>query len=197
MEKVPKDVGEMITNELTPQEFINFCVSNLAPNFRKLCNNPEIWSRRFSKDFGFLVIYFDDLSTNAKQRYLAIFSKISKQVEKVMNLVLGAFEDFKKYLNDEYKQDLYNSLYNNILKSIQKLLREEEITEDILHDMTIDIWISWQNDSLIPPYFSSHGKVDEELSYFWSDLISSANFDDFFIDILEYINKDININIEQ
>ena len=45
MDKLPKDVVELITNELTPREFFNYCKSEVGQEF---CAKKEIWLRRHS-----------------------------------------------------------------------------------------------------------------------------------------------------
>ena len=50
MDKLPKDVVELITNRLTPREFFNYCKSETG---REFCERREIWLRRIEKILAF------------------------------------------------------------------------------------------------------------------------------------------------
>ena len=40
-----------LTEELSPQDFINFCASDTSPNIVRICNMSELWIKRLNKDF--------------------------------------------------------------------------------------------------------------------------------------------------
>ena len=118
MEIIPKDVVEKITNELSPQDFINYCRSMKS----SVCKSNEVFFRRMQRDFPFM--NFSSSRNDAKKVYLKIFSEFSEIAEKVTKITLDANgESFSKYLTLEYKKDLYLFYYRAILNTINDLIR--------------------------------------------------------------------------
>lgn len=131
METLPKDVVEKVVNELSPSELINFCISSASKN---ICKDNAFWSRRFKKDYSFLVPYFSDLSTNAKKRYLETFLSISQEAEKAMKKIIDWYgEEFvKNFLNYHYQDHVYTFFYNYILDGLKHIVNNgnrEELNE--------------------------------------------------------------------
>jgi hypothetical protein len=188
MEKLPKDMIEKLIDDLTPQELINFCTANINSdnlNVKRVCNSNDFWIKRFNKDFTIIVPFINDLSTNAKRRYLEVFSKISKKAEEITNLILKAYEDFAMYLNTQYKEDLYRHFYNIIYRGITALIGiadKGKIPKYYPGDIASGI--SHSLASLKPPEFNS----ELHPNYFWSDLIDEANLRYFFGSFAEYLN---------
>ena len=91
MNKLPKDVVELITNKLTPREFFNYCKSEAGKEF---CERKEIWLRRIQKDFGFLLEgrnkdrILANHKTDPKISYLELFLNTSQAAEELKEKVL-------------------------------------------------------------------------------------------------------------
>ena len=129
MEKLPKDVVELITNKLTPREFFNYCKSDTGKEF---CEKKEIWLRRIQKDFGFLLegnnkdFLLVNYETDPKQAYLDLFSKTSRAAEQITEKILESLgKDFLNFLRDDYEKTMYELFFNYLLKMVNVL--------DILH----------------------------------------------------------------
>ena len=127
MDKIPKDVVELITNKLTPREFFNYCKSDVGQEF---CERKEIWLRRIYKDFGFLLkgrnkdfLLLDYLVTeNPKKEYLELFSSTSEMAEEIVEKILQRFGNkFLKFLKEDYKETLYKFLFDYLLKMINEI----------------------------------------------------------------------------
>ena len=117
--RLPKDVTEKIVNELTPQEFINFCKNKV-----QICQSNEVFIRRMNKDFKFVIPYLgNNWKANVKQYYLKIFTTISKSSEEFANEnrnLLG----ISQYLNSKFDQDLYDYIFPKIVKFFKNFLKE-------------------------------------------------------------------------
>jgi hypothetical protein len=188
MEKLPKDMVEKLMNDLMPRELINFCTANISSNnlnVKRVCNSNDLWIKRFNKDFAIMVPLINDLSTNAKRRYLEVFSKISKKAEQIINLILEAFEDFTMYLTERYKEDLYRHFYDLIYRGIGVLIANtNKGVVPAYYPGDIASGISHSLGSLKPPEFNS----ESYSNYFWSDLIDEANLHEFFESFIKYLN---------
>jgi hypothetical protein len=192
METLPKDLVNKLTEELSPQDLISFCKSQLHPNVKRVCNSNDFWKQRFFKDFSFLIRYFPNLEINAKQIYIQLFSKISKKAEEIVEIVLDAFEDFKRFLTKEYKDILYNHFYNSILNSIKELIdRSEDNKVDEFEIVDVAENIGHSFGALSPPYFSDSTRVENELNDFWRYLIGDAKIERFLGSMMEYLNIEI------
>ena len=169
IETLPKDVIEKITKELSPQDFVKFCSNNYT-----VCNSNDVFYRRFMKDFPFIKNLFDDWNTNSKQRYLEIFQKFSKVAEDMTQIVLNEFENISKYMNSEYKQDVYKFLFNMLIAHANDSFADVEIDIDseFLYDK---YYIDSFNENFIPMKARDNADNNE---YFWTDFLTlnSNNF---------------------
>jgi hypothetical protein len=125
MENVPKDVVELITNKLSPDEFLNYCKSKMG---KKFCNNKDIWTRRIKKDFGVLLEsrnndkLLADRKSDPKKAYLDLFSKVSKAAETMVDEVYHRLgENFTKFLKKKYKAHLYQNYFDFLVNIISKI----------------------------------------------------------------------------
>lgn len=175
METVPKDVVELMTKELSPSELINFCISNISPNVKLLCNDNNFWVRRYQKDFRDFKDFttkFEDI--NAKKKYLFLFSIFSKQAEIATASVMDIFGNFKKFLTKEYKDSLYNYFFLHFIEIFQ-------VIPDIRRMTRIEIWIwvedysdkyhSYENfrNNFVPPPILEHIEDDDN---FWIPVLN-------------------------
>ncbi len=134
MDKLPKDVVELITNKLitnklitnklitnklTPREFFNYCKTETGQQF---CLKKEIWLRRIQKDFGFMLEEKngDKLLLNyqaePKQAYLNLFIITSAASEEITGKILQHLgKDFLKFMKDDYEENLYEFFFNYLL----------------------------------------------------------------------------------
>ena len=117
MDKLPKDVVELITNKLTPREFFNYCKSETGQEF---CSRKEIWLRRIEKDFGFLIqginkdIILSDYKIDPKKTYLELFVKTSTAAEKIKNNIIRNIRKdfFARFIRDNYIENLSSLIYS-------------------------------------------------------------------------------------
>ena len=134
MNKLPKDVVELITNKLTPRDFINYCKSERGQEF---CSKKEIWLKRIQKDFGFLLegknkdFLLSNYQIDPKQAYLNLFISTSSATEEITsNILLLIGNDFLKLLKDSYEENLYNFFFQYMLKMINRIILPQEEDEE-------------------------------------------------------------------
>ena len=109
--ELPKDVSEVVANDLSPAELVSLCASDARPDFQRLCQNNDFWIRRWKRDFStFMTTPVYDKS-NAKSSYMLLFSTISKAAEKMVSNILDEYGDYKKFLNSEFKKELYTFFF--------------------------------------------------------------------------------------
>ena len=150
MDKLPKDVVELITNKLTPREFFNYCKSETGQEF---CERREIWLRRIHKDFGFLLegkngnrILLEYIA-DPKQSYLELFLKTSRVAEEIQEKVLEHIgKDFQQFLKEDYNDKLYNFLFQYLLKMINSFDISKSNDEDIYY-LTQEY--AWENEDYL------------------------------------------------
>lgn len=131
--QLPKDVSEVMANNLTPQDLVNLCSSETRPDFKRLCDNNDFWTRRWKKDFSVLINSPFYNKSDARNRYLQLFSNISQGAEEVVSLIFNNFGDFSKFLHKEYKDTLYLYFYNRILY-ILNVTSRLDIDEEYFHN---------------------------------------------------------------
>ena len=125
METVPKDVVELITNKLSPEEFLNYCKSEIG---KKFCANNDIWARRIQKDFGNLLQgrnkdkLFVERKSDPKKAYLEFFTKTSKAAEELSDTIYHYMgEKFTKFLKKKYKLHLYQNYFDFLIKIVNEI----------------------------------------------------------------------------
>ena len=125
METVPKDVVELITNKLSPEEFLNYCKSEVG---KKFCANNDIWARRIQKDFGNLLQgrnkdkLFVERKSDPKKAYLEFFTKTSKAAEELADTIYHYMgEKFTKFLKKKYKLHLYQNYFDFLIKMVNEI----------------------------------------------------------------------------
>jgi hypothetical protein len=179
----PKDVVDLLSRELSPSDLIKFCGSQMSDQMKTLCNSPDFWLRRFQKDFPFLYQYIDR-SKNIKKMYLQVFSKISKQAEATTKDFLEEFGDFTKYLNAEYKKDLYNFSYQYVLNVLQHVLKYKEkgsgFDEDFITEYSYELGVR-KFFKFFPP-----SRSDRDLGELLTDIVFN-NLDDVVMKVFDYI----------
>ena len=131
--ELPKDVSEVMVNNLTSQELINLCVSDARPDFKRLCENNDFWIRRWEKDFKTLKTSAFYNKFEAKNKYLQLFSTISKGAEKMVGIILDNFGDFNKFLNKEYNNELYKFFYEAIINFLN-IASTKNVDEDYFYE---------------------------------------------------------------
>ena len=111
MDKLPKDMVIKLTEELSPQDFINFCASDTSPNVVRICNMPELWIKRLNKDFPLIVKEFPEVVDSPKKIYLELFLRISKMAETFTETVLKEYGKMRQFLKPEFKPFLNQQFY--------------------------------------------------------------------------------------
>ena len=126
MDKLPKDVIELIINKLTPREFFNYCKSETGQEF---CSRKEVWLRRIQKDFGILLkgknkdIIFSDYKTDPKKVYLELFVKTSAAAEKIKRNILERIGQYflENFTKGDYAENLYNFFFTYLLRMLNHI----------------------------------------------------------------------------
>ena len=100
MNKLPKDMINKLIDELSPQDFINFCASETSPNVVRICNIEELWEKRLKKDFSYVLEKFPNFGkANPKPAYIELFSKISKMAETLQKKCYKGFARYDNFYN--------------------------------------------------------------------------------------------------
>ena len=127
MESLPKDVAIEMALNLSPPDLVRLCSTSKSQN--RICNLNDFWRRKLDKD------YPGDFApgtilTNAKELYIKRFTYISRRIEELMeNILRDAFpKNFSRFLNAEYKKELYLKLYK--LYEMVKNDEYKEVSED-------------------------------------------------------------------
>ena len=167
MDKLPKDVVELITNKLTPREFFNYCKSEMGQEF---CSRKEIWLRRIQKDFGFLLegrnkdLVLPDYSIDPKRSYIELFLHTSRATEEIQEKVLAHIgPDFQQFLKEGYINTLYNFLFQYLLKMINSLDISDKINDQDIFYLSNEY--AWENEDYLkylPQMYSS------DVKHFWN-----------------------------
>ena len=174
MNKLPKDVVELITNKLTPREFFNYCKSEEA---REFCERKDIWLRRIQKDFGFLLegknkdIFFPDFTIDPKKSYLELFIKTSSAAEEIKDNILQNIGKYflLNFTKDNYIGNVYNFFFNYLLRMLNHIDVDLEDDDDENYEEVGDqvIRYFWDFDEwkkYLPVYHSN-------MSDMWSEEI--------------------------
>ena len=142
MNTLPKDMVEKLIDELSPQDFISFCSSNVDPNVTRICNMEEIWERRMRRDFQEVLIVYPDVINTPKRVYLSLFTEISKAAEQITEIVLSGYGKVRKYLSLEFNKFLYNEFFQISLKALIYILKEINELDDALTENNVKIFVS-------------------------------------------------------
>ena len=177
MNKLPKDVVELITNKLIPREFFNYCKSETGQEF---CARKEIWLRRIHKDFGFLLEGKNgnrillEYTADPKKSYLELFLKTARSAEEIQEKVLEHIgKVFQQFLKEDYNEKLYNFLFQYLLKMIDVLDISKNDDTDIYYMNDNEIYYmtseyTWEN----VEYFNYLPKMyDADVNHFWNEEI--------------------------
>ena len=141
MNTLPKDMIGKLIDELSPQEFISFCSSNVDSNVTRICNMDEIWERRLKRDFSKVVERFPNSSKSSKKTYLYLFRSLSEIAEHFTEVVLSRYVKVRKFLSLEFNKILYTFFYDLSLQSLISGMEENEYDEltDWISDKVDDI----------------------------------------------------------
>lgn len=118
MESLQKDILEKTLSEIGPNGFVHFCAANLEHcNVKTLCGMNSFWRRRMNRDFPmFVSFYSSNLSNDAKNIYLKLFSKISKITEKLVEeIYLNIGNKQILMIGHKHKKVLYDYIFNGIV----------------------------------------------------------------------------------
>ena len=174
--QLPKDVLELMVNDLSSQDLINLCASDARPDFKHLCNDNNFWVRRWKKDFSIIMSSPFYNHYEAKTKYLELFSNISRGAEKMVNDVLhDIFGNFTKFLIKDYHNILYKYFYDKILASLNELVEKRNMDGE-------ENWIPFS--------------MVEDFGNYIPDILQNSDvYDEYYSDILikiEYIIREIN-----
>ena len=179
MNKLPKDMVGKLIDELSPQDFISFCSSNVDPNVTRICHMDEIWARRLRRDFEELVNKFPNIITNPRKVYLKIFTDLSKLAENLSKEVIDKYgESVNRFFSPEFKKFLYIEFYDIALDIVIQIVYDE-IYEESEYER-FDDWISDSVDEIfsksymydfINKYFPGVPTIDGKPSGYWEDRI--------------------------
>ena len=177
MDKLPKDMVIKLTEELSPQDFINFCASETSSNVIRICNMSELWIKRLNKDFPLIVKEFPKVLDTSKKIYLEVFLRISKMAETFTETVLREYGNMRNFLNASFKPFLYQLFYNlcsdaiiNVLKSRNKSEYEDDWLMQSVYDtynMNVDNLAQYFPGTKygIDSLYEFQNKWEEEIEY--------------------------------
>ena len=177
MNTLPKDMVGKLIDELSPQDFISFCSSNVDANVTRICNMDEIWERRLKRDFSKVVERFPNSLKSSKKTYLYLFRRLSEMAEHFTEVVLSRYVKVRKFLSLEFNKILYNFFYDLSLETLITGMEEngyDEITD----------WISFTVDNILRhddvidfaiDYFPGGGfdQEESELYHYWRSKIGN------------------------
>ena len=141
-----------IALNLKPADLVKFCSVNRKTNSR-ICDSKDFWRRKLIKDYPDEMKEIGDIIlTNPKKVYMERFVYISRKIEEFVDqMEIILFEDFRQYINEEYRQDLFNTLYelyeNLSERMTEKLDRYPD--EDVYH-LSIDVFFDYATPFLPP-----------------------------------------------
>lgn len=114
--EVPKDIFEKILSYNSPKDFLNACIA-----LPKFCENPDIWGRRFQKDFGEFLPYMRKFR-NIKNVYLDFVKTFDEYIYLIKKLFV--VEKINAMLEPNY---LENLIYTTLREILLKIMRDEQI----------------------------------------------------------------------
>ena len=177
MEKIPKDVVELITNKLTPKEFFNYCKSETGQEF---CSRKEIWLRRIEKDFGFLndnikSVVLADYKVDPKRSYLDFFVKTSEAAEEITSNILKHFGErfLKHFMRSGYPEYMYEFFFD--LKIINESYKiDGNNQQDLKYLVKEFLWSDNEWQDILPNIFAPAEEYGiEGFGELWSQEIGS------------------------
>ena len=124
MENLPKDVAIEMALNLSPVDLISLCSSSKTQN--RICNSNNFWRRKLDRDYpGDFAS--GTILTNPKELYIKRFTYVSRKIEEFMeNIIKEAFpENFSRFLNTEYRKELYLKLYK-----LYEMVKNEEYKDE-------------------------------------------------------------------
>ena len=179
MNKLPKDVIELITNKLTPRDFFNYCESDAGQEF---CAKKEVWIRRIQKDFGFLLegknkhLLLVNYETDPKQAYFSLFTKTSNAAETIkVNILEVLGRPFVKLMKDNYPLLLNEFFFNYLLKMINQL--DTSNIQDMERQTNIYFW-KYSNWQIVLPV----KLFNAQISFMWDREIGGV-ISDYVVEI--------------
>ena len=139
MDKLPKDMVIKLTEELSPQDFINFCASETSSNVIRICNMSELWIKRLNKDFPLIVKEFPKVLHTPKKIYLEVFLRISRMAETFTETVLREYGKMRNFLTPEFEPFLYQQFYKLCTDAIVDALKRRN-KDDWLNESVYDTY---------------------------------------------------------
>jgi len=137
MERLPKDVTFKIALDLSPQDLINFCVTE-KKKFKNICDSENFWRLKLEKDYPELYKRIPKPVKDPKRRYIKEFTFVSRNIEQTINGIITGFyldvfyKNVVKYLDlAKYQKDLYEIIYKVYKKlNINQLINIKELDLD-------------------------------------------------------------------
>ena len=198
MNTLPKDMVGKLIDELSPQDFISFCSSNVDPNVTRICHMDEIWVRRLQRDFQLLVIKFPNIIRMPKTVYLKLFTDISKLAETFTKKVLRGYGKVRKFLSSEFNNFLYTEFYNISLDVLKNALHEnawenfKDLHYNSFQDYVSDsVEESFRENYVIDffqEYFPGDSTFDGELNDVWKRHIQNP-LKKFVEETIDFLRK--------
>ena len=151
MNNLPKDVTVEIALNLKPRDLIKFCSTNRKMS--NICNSKDFWRRKLVTDYPEEMKEIGNtILENPKKVYMERFIYVSKKIEEFIDqMEIILFDDFRQYLNDQYRQEVFNTLYelyeNLSERMTAKLDRHPD--EDV-YNLSIDVFFDYATPFLPP-----------------------------------------------
>ena len=167
MEKLPKDVVELITNKLSPKDFLSYCNSEIGEHF---CINKGIWLRRLQKDFG-PFLKKSEYSENPRYVYLQLIGRIAIVAENITNIIM---KDFGIKVSRFFPKDYTEYLEKFSVKYLMNLLNlfDFQDLDSFFEIIGSYVWkeTSWEYSNM--PKDSWTNKIENEVFKFIKEMMN-------------------------
>ena len=152
MNNLPKDVTVEIALNLKPADLVKFCSVNMKTNSR-ICDSKDFWRRKLIKDYpDEMKEIGDKILDNPKKVYMERFVYVSRKIEEFIDqMEIILFEDFRQYINEEYRQDLFNTLYELYENLSERMTRKlNQYPREDTYNITVDVFFDYVTPFLPP-----------------------------------------------
>ena len=188
MDKLPKDMIGKLVDELSPQDFINFCAANTSENVTRICNMNELWDRRLRKDFPYIMEKFEGVGEQEpKADYLEIFKRFSKMAETLTEIILRDYDELRKFLSPDFKKFLYENFYDLCTEAVKRVLKVG-YDEELFSDSVLYVYYNKRFDNFRVKYFPGMKDDEERFTDYWQDVIESP-LEDFVKEIINFLKS--------
>ena len=152
MNNLPKDVTVEIALNLKPGDLVKLCRTNRRFH-KNICDSKDFWRRKLVKDYpDEMKEIGNTILENPKKVYMERFIYVSKKIEEFIDqMEIILFEDFRQYLNDQYRQEVFNTLYE-LYENLSERMTEklDRFPDEDVYNLTVDLFFDYFTPFLPP-----------------------------------------------